>query len=676
MVTGMQPGSDPGLCLAGSIPAAVTEFGHRAQRELVSQDDARALAAEHGFLLQDLGGDEGGVIGALAAVGLAASDEDDRYVLVGRSRELAGLQPVPALMDAGIVAVETSEGEPVVEGWVQSDRLRPARRGGRAIAVVEWAGDHWLAIKLNQGFSLLSQPQPSRQVADCGGITETEWNARYIVTDVGLVYSPQTLGLLLGKEHRMKKYTYLFLFLVIAAMLAACAGPASTEQPPTAPEPTATLQPGSAPYSAEDLAAVEPLARELVDLLASGEYEKAVEGFDDKMKEVLPSEKLQEAWEGLLSQTGPYQGQLDTRVEVQEGYRVVSVVTQFELLTLDTQVAFDGTGQIAGLFFVPSQDPVEGEYYVPPAYVEPDGFEERNLAIGTEGWILPATFTYPVGEGPFPVVLLVHGSGPHDRDETVGFNKPFRDLAWGLASQGIATLRYEKRTKEHPERVLAQHEQFTIYDETIDDAVAAVQLLGRMKDVDKDRIYVLGHSLGGMVLPRIGELAPDVAGLISLAGPTRPLEDLYLAQVTYIFGLDDEWSEEEVAALEEIEKQIARVKDPDLSSDVPPSDLPLDTPASYWLDLRDYNPAELAANLTQPMLILQGERDYQVTTEDLEGWRQGLSTHGDAEFKAYPTLDHFFIEREAMSTPSDDYASPGHVAAFVLQDLVDWIQRH
>jgi hypothetical protein len=76
------------------------------------------------------------------------------------------------------------------------------------------------------------------------------------------------------------------------------------------------------------------------------------------------------------------------------------------------------------------------------------------------------------------------------------------------------------------------------------------------------------------------------------------------------------------------------------------------------------------------MLFLQGERDYQVTMEDLEGWRQGLSSHKDAEFKAYPTLDHYFIEREAMSTPSDDYASSGHVAVFVLQDIVEWIQKH
>jgi tRNA(Ile2) C34 agmatinyltransferase TiaS len=149
MLDDYQPGSDPGLCVARAVPAAVTAFGHRAQRELVSQDDARALAAEHEVLLQGLGGDEDGVIGALAAVGLAASGEDGRYVLVGRSRELRGLHPVSALLEAGVVAVQTLDGQPVTQGSVQTDKLRPARRGGRPIAVVEWAGDHWLPLKLD-----------------------------------------------------------------------------------------------------------------------------------------------------------------------------------------------------------------------------------------------------------------------------------------------------------------------------------------------------------------------------------------------------------------------------------------------------------------------------------------------------------------------------------------------
>jgi tRNA(Ile2) C34 agmatinyltransferase TiaS len=149
MLADYQPGSDPGLCVTAAVPAAISSFGRRAQRELVTQAEARSLATAHGIPLIGLGGDHDGVIGALAAVGLAASQEDGRYVLVGRSRELNGLQPISALLAAGIAAVQTSDGQPVTAGMVQTDKLRPARRGGQPVAVVEWRGDYWQPLKLD-----------------------------------------------------------------------------------------------------------------------------------------------------------------------------------------------------------------------------------------------------------------------------------------------------------------------------------------------------------------------------------------------------------------------------------------------------------------------------------------------------------------------------------------------
>lgn len=149
MLADFTPGSDPGLCVAATPPPAITDYGRRAQREIVTQAEARALAAEHGLTLAGLGGDEDGVIGALSAVGLAASGSDGRYVLVGRSRQLGGLQPVSALLAAGIEAVQTLDGQPVTEGLVQTDRLRPARRNERSIAVVEWDGNCWQPLKLD-----------------------------------------------------------------------------------------------------------------------------------------------------------------------------------------------------------------------------------------------------------------------------------------------------------------------------------------------------------------------------------------------------------------------------------------------------------------------------------------------------------------------------------------------
>jgi tRNA(Ile2) C34 agmatinyltransferase TiaS len=149
MLADFQPGSDPGLCVAHTVPGAIVDFGRRAKEHLVTLPEAWSLAKSYGVRLAGLGGDQSGAIGALAAVGLAATGEDGRYVMVGSCRELTGLQPVEALLQAGVAAVETPEGEIVTRGLVLTDKLRPARRSGRPVAVVEWAGDHWEPLKLD-----------------------------------------------------------------------------------------------------------------------------------------------------------------------------------------------------------------------------------------------------------------------------------------------------------------------------------------------------------------------------------------------------------------------------------------------------------------------------------------------------------------------------------------------
>jgi tRNA(Ile2) C34 agmatinyltransferase TiaS len=149
MLADFQPGSDPGLCVGSDVSDEITLFGRRAKLDLVTQEEARRLAYKHGLLLAGLGGTEGGVIGALAGVGLAASGEDGRYVLVGRTRELSGLTPVETVLAAGVDCLQTIDGQPVTEGLIQTSKLRPARRGGRPVAVVHWAEDHWLPLKLD-----------------------------------------------------------------------------------------------------------------------------------------------------------------------------------------------------------------------------------------------------------------------------------------------------------------------------------------------------------------------------------------------------------------------------------------------------------------------------------------------------------------------------------------------
>ena len=294
------------------------------------------------------------------------------------------------------------------------------------------------------------------------------------------------------------------------------------------------------------------------------------------------------------------------------------------------------------------------------------------MEIGSDPWKLPGSLTVPSGEGPFPAVVLVHGSGPNDRDETLGPNKPFRDLAWGLSSKGIVVIRYEKRTKQYAAEMAKLANSITVKEEVLDDAAAAVAFLRARPEVDPERVFVLGHSLGALVAPRLARDEPGIAGLILLAAPTRPLEDVILAQVQYLAHLDGSVSAEEQAQIDSLKQQVARVKDPGLSDEVAATQLPLGIAAPYWLDLRDYHPEKVAASLTMPLLALQGARDYQVTTEDFEVWKAALEGRDKARLVLYPDLNHLFMTGQGMSTPTE-YDQPGHVAAQVITDIGSWI---
>jgi dienelactone hydrolase len=305
--------------------------------------------------------------------------------------------------------------------------------------------------------------------------------------------------------------------------------------------------------------------------------------------------------------------------------------------------------------------------------VKPGTFREEKFTVGSGEWSLPGTLTLPVGiTGPLPAVVLVHGSGPNDRDETILANKPFRDLAWGLAGKGIAVLRYEKRTKEHAAQIVAAGlSQFTVKEETINDALSAAAQLRQTDGIDPKRIFILGHSLGGTVAPRIGQADPNLAGLIILAGSTRPLEDLMVEQNRYMLTLGGKPSEEDQAKLNELIGEVAKVKKltaADASSPV----LLLHAPPQYWLDLREHEPLAAAKTLRMPLLILQGERDYQVTKADFAGWKSALGSQPGVTFKLYPDLNHLFIAGEGKSTP-DEYERPGHMAESVIGDIAEWI---
>ncbi len=398
----------------------------------------------------------------------------------------------------------------------------------------------------------------------------------------------------------------------------------------------------------------------VVDGLRSGALDDIVAAFDDTMRKALPAASFEQMHEGLVAQFGALESCAPPSTTRQGAHELLRARCEFENGALDLLVVV-GDGRIAGLRFMP---PEVAE--TPPPAPTSDAYVDRDVTVGSGGWALPGTLSMPKGDGPFPSLVLVHGSGPHDRDETIGPNRPFRDLADGLAARGIAVLRYEKRSKAHGEK-LAALDALTLDAETVEDAVHAVKLLRATEGIDPARVYVLGHSLGGLAAPRIARAAPEIAGLVIFAGTSRALPQVIAEQLDYLASLEQGAARDRIL---ELKKEASRIE----SITAETKGLVFGAPASYWLDLAAYDPVETARTLPQRILVLQGERDYQVTLSDYIGWKRGLAEHAGAEFRSYPRLNHLFIDGAGKSVPAE-YQKPGHVAVEVITDIAAFVQH-
>jgi hypothetical protein len=413
----------------------------------------------------------------------------------------------------------------------------------------------------------------------------------------------------------------------------------------------------------------EALAKDVAQELAARQYDKVEARFDAAMASALPLAKLQSLWDGVLGQAGPFKAVTNTAVVEDQGYHVVTSTCSFEKGSINLRLAFDKDGKIASLFLAPA---AAAEPWNPPDYAKPNAFHEQSVTVTTGPWQLPGTLTVPNGAGPFPAIVLVQGSAPHDEDESIGPNKPFKDLAWGLASRGIAVLRYEKRTHKYGAQIAKDPANFTVKEEVTDDARAAAALLAQQPGVRPDRVYVLGHSLGGMLAPRIAEGDHQIAGIIIMAGSTRPMGQMVVDQVKYLSTLSGPVGEGAKKQIEAAEKFAKDYDSPTLKPGETVSMLGIPHPAAYILDLRSYDPAATAARLKIPILVLQAESDYQVTQKDFEGWEKALAGHKNVTIKTYPGLCHLFTPAGSPPSPVD-YDKPGHVSKGMLDDIVSWV---
>ena len=351
-----------------------------------------------------------------------------------------------------------------------------------------------------------------------------------------------------------------------------------------------------------------------------------------------------------------------------KGYTLYCIPCVFSTMSLDLILVVQD-GAIAGLQTGTYSGGQKEE-------AKPETFDSIDLPLPVPGLgELPGILTVPNGDGPFPAVILLQGSGSSDKDETIGSLKPFRDIAEGLAEQGVAVYRFDKRTYAYAMQ-LAFKTDFTLVDEYLEDAVNAVQLVAQQEKIDPDRIFVLGHSLGGSAVPAIAaelENAPVKArGFIMMAASARRLDVVIREQYDFLYSLMPEVTAEQLAEKDALFAELDQLQDPDSLAD---TDRIAGVFAPYWKWLIAYDIVQAADQITQPVLVLQGEEDYQATMEDYGIWQQHFGNKANWRMISYPGLTHIFITGQ-KSEGSAVYSRNEKVSENVILDIASFVLQN
>lgn len=392
--------------------------------------------------------------------------------------------------------------------------------------------------------------------------------------------------------------------------------------------------------------------------MASGSFDNTAEAFDSTMKSMLTAEQLSQVWSDTVKNIGACKSVYSSEYKAVGDGHQVTVILEYELSGLTVLFAYDSSGSISGLWI--------NYFNIPDQTASTDNI---NVKIGEEPYVLDGILRMPpqAGDNP-PVVIMVQGSGPSDYDETVGLNKPFKDLAEGLALRGIASLRVNKRFYQYPE---AASSGISIEDEVISDINHAINFVINHSELKNSNIYILGHSLGGMLAPYIASINPDVDGLIIMAGSPRGLEDIILDQnIAALEAMTDLPEAEKERLLAEVGAQTDKIKS---LTEKDAGTIVLGVPAEYWLSLNRINTSEICKKLDIPMLIMQGSADFQVSPDkDYKMWTELLSDNTNVSFKLYDGLNHLFMPTSGKTDVSE-YETRSEVDGQVISDIAEWI---
>lgn len=407
-------------------------------------------------------------------------------------------------------------------------------------------------------------------------------------------------------------------------------------------------------------------SEEFFETMNQGKFEVAHSFFDESVKDKISADELKLFWLRLENSLGTYTSVDGAQSSVQGDYYQVILTCGFTKGSQPFTFVFNKSEKLVGFFIAPK--PTESEYAL-PAYADTTLYTEKEVKIAFAGGEMAGVFTSPKNTSNFPVVIMVHGSGPSDMDETIGSNKPFKDLAMGLASKGIGSIRYVKRSMVYPNSF---SKAFTVKEEVLDDALTAVKLAETLAGVNKSQIYLFGHSLGGMLAPRIATLAPSLKGIIMAAAPARKLADLATEQNAYLYKASGDTTALGKQQFMESQGEIAKSRLLKLGA-IAPDSMILGAPASYWIDLNNYDQVATAKKIGSRILVFQGGNDFQVSVQDFNVWKSALAANKNASFRLYPELNHLFSVQKEKGN-GNQYRIPANVDLNLINDIAIWIK--
>ncbi|MDF9745374.1 alpha/beta hydrolase family protein [Natrinema salsiterrestre] len=409
----------------------------------------------------------------------------------------------------------------------------------------------------------------------------------------------------------------------------------------------------SGPDSPEDAATA------FLEDLENERFERASERFaSDGRDRYGDPGRLERLWLGYGAVGGDFEEIAETAVTEGGSRTAVDLTLAFARGDHACRVIVDGDSRLRNVGIA--------DEYERPSYVDSGAVASEDLTLAVDGCSLSGTVATPAdGEGGAPGVVLVHDSGPVTQNAARGGTQAFTDLAEGLATQGVATLRYDKRVPACE----VEPAEYTLDRVTVDDALVAIERLRGTDGVDPDRIVVVGHGFGGRAAPRIAARDGNLAGVVGLAAPARPYHELTLEQLEHKVSVGSHEWDDLSAVYEQWTDEIEPVRSGEYGSD----EMLLGKPGAFWESLEAYDHLGTAAEIDAPLYFLQGKRDFQVSVgEDLERWQAELGDGSDATVETYDGLDHLFMPGEKPSVEFA-YFVRNNVAGDVIDDLAGWI---